>query len=144
MSTLTLFLIINWTYTLRTLSKETILDKNILGLLYVPFEFQSKYKNWVVLHCIVYQTYKCFYKNPLLLGLISAPKNLFLNYEFQLDQLSKLSSKGIANLSNYFIGGVIKMGIPQNSKDLWANIQSKTLSSCNSIKHLNFLHFKQV
>ena len=69
----------NSTYILTQLPKRKSLI--IIGLFYVPLEIQPKMKNWIFHHCIGYLNYtSVLTNNGILLGLPSAPRNLFLNY----------------------------------------------------------------
>ena len=62
-----------------THTKEEILE--IIGLFYVPLEFQPKMKNWIYHHSTGFLNYtSVLTKNAVLMGLPNAPRNLFPNY----------------------------------------------------------------
>jgi hypothetical protein len=98
----------NLTYTRRHLRKRK--SWTIVGLFYVPLEFQLKMKNWIYLH-----------------------STGFLKYTSVLSK-----SAILPNDTSYTRGGVNQMWILTNSKDLLEYIQSRSLSSCNSIKTFDF------
>jgi hypothetical protein len=53
----------------------------IIGLFYVPLEFQPKMKNWIYHHSTGFLNYTSVLSNSvILLGLPNAPRNLFPNY----------------------------------------------------------------
>jgi len=69
----------NPTYTPTTLTKEEILE--IIGLFYVPLEFQPKMKNCIHCHSTGFLNYTSVLSNSVvLLGLPNAPRNIFPNY----------------------------------------------------------------
>ena len=53
----------------------------IIGMFYVPLEFQPKMKNWIYHHSTGFLNYTSVLSNSaILLGLPNAPRNLFPNY----------------------------------------------------------------
>ena len=53
----------------------------IIGLFYVPLEFQPKMKNWIYHHSTGFLNYTSVLSNStILLGLPNAPQNFFPNY----------------------------------------------------------------
>ena len=53
----------------------------IIGLFYIPLEFQPKMKNWIYHHSTGFLNYTSVLSNStILLGLPNAPLNLFPNY----------------------------------------------------------------
>ena len=102
----------------------------IIGLFYVPLEFQPKMKNWIYHHSTGFLNYtidgsaKCSTKplSKLLTCILSAVKTELRVYCEII----------------YSRDGVNQMWIPKNSKDLLEYIQSRTLPSCNSINTLDF------
>ena len=106
----------------------------IIGLFYVPLEFQSMMKNWIYHHSTGFLNYTGVLSNSaILLCLPNAPRNLFPNYQHAV----KTGLQSYCDTS-YSTGGVNQMWILKNSKDLLEYIQSRSLSSCNSIKTVVF------
>jgi hypothetical protein len=94
----------------------------------------TKDENWTYHHSTGFLNYTSVLSNSvILLGLPNAPTK----------PLSKLLSAGKTGLhsycdTSYSRGGVNQMWILKNSKDLLEYIQSRPLSSCNSIKTVDF------
>ena len=71
----------------------------IIGLFYVPLEFQPKTKNWIFHRCIGYlNCIRVHTNNDILLGLPSAPRNFLLNYQHLFHTQSKTGYKVIVKL----------------------------------------------
>ena len=94
----------------------------IIGLLYVPLEFQPKMKNWIYNQSTGFLNYTCVLsKRAILMGLHNCSRK----------SLSKLLICILSAVTSYSRGGVKQMWILKNSID-------RSLSSCISLKTIDF------
>jgi hypothetical protein len=105
----------------------------IKGLLSVPLVFQPKMKNWIYRYSTGFLNFTSAITNSvILLGIPNAQRNLF-----PIINIYSISGQnGLQSYcySSYSRDGVNQMWILKNSKDLLEYIQSRSLSSWNSIK----------
>ena len=112
----------NPTYTLTTPTKEKILDNHMPIL--CSLEFQPKMKTWIYRHSTGFLNYKCQMLSETSFQII----NIHVYFITGQNRLQSYCD------TSYSRGGVNQMWILKNSKDLLEYIQSRSLSSCNSIK----------
>jgi hypothetical protein len=111
--------LVNPTYTPKTLTKEEILDNHRPSLYWIPKLHKCPFKQRYIAGSAKYSTKTL---SKLLTCILSAVKTGLQSY---CD-------------TSYLRGGVNQMWILKNSNDLWGYIQSRFLSSCNSIKTFDF------
>ena len=94
-------------------------------------------KNWTYHQSIGFLNYTNVLSNSaMLLGLLNATRNLFPNYYYVFYRRSKPGFRFTVTR-----GGVNQVWILKNSSDLLEYIQSRSLSSCNSINTFDFSIF---
>ena len=105
----------------------------IIGLFYIPLEFQPTMKNWIYHHTTGFLNYTSVLTNSHIAG----------SAKCSTKPLSKLLTCILSAVTTglqsycdtrYTRGGMNQMWILKNSKYLLEYIQSRSLSSCNSIK----------
>ena len=103
----------------------------IIGLFYVPLEFQPKMKNWIP------KLHKCPFKQRYIAGYAKCSTRPL--YKLLTCILSTVKT-GLQNYrdTSYSSGGVNQMWILKNSKHLLEYIQSRSLFFCNSIITFDF------
>jgi hypothetical protein len=106
----------------------------IIGLFYVPFELKKKMKNWTYHHSTGFlNLHTCYFKQRYIAGSAKCSRET----SFQIINMYFIGGQnGLQSYcdTSYLRGGVNQMSILKNSKDLLEYIQSRSLSSCNSIK----------
>ena len=123
----------NPTYTPTTLTKEDI--RTIIGLCYIPLDFQPKKKNWIYRHFTGFIHYTSVLTNRLYCWVcqtVHETSSQIINIQYIFYQWSKYYD------TRYTRSGVNQMCILKNSKELLEYIQSRSLSSCNSIKTFDY------
>ena len=109
-----------------------------MGLLYVPLEFQPKMKNWIYNHSTGFLNYTCVLSNrAILMGLHNCSRKPLSKLLICILSAVKTGLKSYCDTS-YLRGGVKQMWILKNSIDLLEYIQSRSLSSCISLKTFDF------
>ena len=104
----------------------------IIDLFYVPLEFQPKMKNLIYHHSTGFLYYTSVHSNSA----ICSSKPLFKLLTCFLSAVkSGFQSKCDTSYSR---SGGNQMWILKNSKNILEYIQSRSLSSCNSIKKIDF------
>jgi hypothetical protein len=123
-------------YTLHDIPRRHLRNRKsltIIDLFYVPLEFQPKMKNWIYHHYWIPKLHNCPFKQRYIDG----------SAKYSTKPLSKLLTCILSAVktghqsccdTSYSRGGVNQMWILKKSKDLLEYIQSRSLSSCNSIK----------
>jgi len=110
----------------------------IIGLLYVPLEFQPKMKNWIYNHSTEFLNYTCVLSNrAILMGLHNCSRKPLSKLLLCILSAVKSGLQSYCDTS-YSRGGVNQMWILKISKDLLEYIQSRSLSSCTSLKIIDF------
>jgi hypothetical protein len=110
----------------------------IIGLFYVPLEFQPKMKNWIFHQFTGFLHYTSVRSNRvILLGLPNVPPKPFSKFLTCILSAVKIGLQSYCDTS-YSMGGVNQIWILKNSKELLEYIQSRSLFFCNSIKAFKF------
>ena len=95
-------------------------------------------KNWIYHHSIGFLNYTSVFSNSaILLGLPNAPRNLFSKLLTCILSAVKTGLQIYCDTS-YSTGGVNQLWILKKPKDMLEYIQSRSLSSCNRIKTIDF------
>ena len=124
----------NSTYTVTTLTRKSW---TIIGLFYVPLEFQPKMKNWIHHHSTGFLNYTSVLSNSYI---VSSAKCSTKPISKLLTCILLAVKTGLQSYcdTSYSSGGVNQMWILKNSKELLEYIQYTSLSSCNSITIFDF------
>ena len=125
----------NPTSTRRHLQKRKFWE--IIGLFYVPLEFQSKMKNWIYHHHWIPKLHKCPFKQRYIAGPAKCSTKPLSKLLTCILSVVKTWLQSYCDTS-YSRGGENQMWIRKTSKYLLEYIQSRSLSSCNSIKTFVF------
>ena len=114
-------------------------DEHIICLFYVPLEFQPKMKNWSYHHFTGFlKVHNCPFKQRYIAGSAKCfMKPLSILLICILSVVVKTGLQSYRGTSSPR-GGVNQMWILKTSNDLAEYIQSRSLSSCNSIKTFDF------
>jgi hypothetical protein len=107
----------------------------IISLFYVPLEFQPLY--WIP------KLHKCPFKQRYIAGIAKCSSKPLSKLLTCLLLAVKTGLQSYCDTS-YSRGSVNQMWILKSSKDLLEYIQSRPLSSCNSIKQLTSLPFARL
>jgi hypothetical protein len=124
----------NSTYTVTTLTRKSW---TIIGLFYVPLEFQPKMKNWIHHHSTGFLNYTSVLSNSYI---VSSAKCSTKPISKLLTCILLAVKTGLQSYcdTSYSSGGVNQIWTLKNSKDLLEYLQSKSLSSWNIIKTFDF------
>ena len=111
----------------------------IIGLFYIPLEFEPKMKNWIYHHSTGFLNYTSVLSNSYIAGSAKCSTKPLSKLLTCIHSAVKTGLQSNCDTS-YSRGGVNQMWILNNSKDLLEYIQSRSLSSCNSIRTFDFFN----